>query len=165
MDDVILRRQKSGKEYTLPDIKEGGFRNVGKSMSSRTTDTGISSGNDSQAKMLSSKVYHSREGKSSKQLKDRNTEANASASSTDQKLFSRSNSSASYANNTRDLKGLQSDGKRGSLTKQVSNLNRNRLENPVASGMIPIILSIDWCFCYFIFDSSLFRYVFDRFSI
>lgn len=151
MDDVILPRQKTGKEYTSIDIKEGVFRNVGKSMSSRT-DTGSSSGNDSQAKMLASKVYHLQEGKSSKQLKDRSREANASASSADQKLTSRSNSSPSYANNTRDLKGLQSDGKRGSLTKQVSNLNRNRLENPVVSGMVPIILSIKWYFCYFIFD-------------
>ncbi|XP_024011765.1 remodeling and spacing factor 1 isoform X2 [Eutrema salsugineum] len=128
MDDIIIPRKKTGKEYTSLDIKEGSSGNASR-MSSRTTDAGISSGNDSQAKLFASK-----EGKSSKQLKDRSTEANLSTSSTDQKLTSRSNSSASYANNTRDLKGLQSDGKRGSLTKQVSNLNRNRLENPVASG-------------------------------
>ncbi|CAF2344744.1 unnamed protein product [Brassica napus] len=125
MDDVILPRKKTGKEYTPVDIKEGGLGIVSKSMSSRTTDTGSSSGNDSEAKTLASKV-HSQEGKSSKQLKDRSAEANALAASTDQKLTPRSN--------TRDLKGLQSDGKRGSLTKQVSNLNRNRLENPIASG-------------------------------
>ncbi|WZZ22225.1 hypothetical protein YC2023_123612 [Brassica napus] len=125
MDDVILPRKKTGKEYTPVDIKEGGLGIVSKSMSSRTTDTGSSSGNDSEAKTLASKV-HSQEGKSSKQLKDRSAEANVLAASTDQKLTPRSN--------TRDLKGLQSDGKRGSLTKQVSNLNRNRLENPIASG-------------------------------
>ncbi|KAL0887765.1 hypothetical protein Bca101_011748 [Brassica carinata] len=125
VDDVILSRKKTVKECTPLDIKEGGVGIVSKSMSSRTTDTGSSSGNDSQAKILASKV-HSQEGKSSKQLKDRSTEANASAASTDQKLTPRSS--------TRDLKGLQSDGKRGSLTKQVSNLNRNRLENPIASG-------------------------------
>ncbi|CAH8362217.1 unnamed protein product [Eruca vesicaria subsp. sativa] len=119
MDDVILPRKKTGKEYTPVDVKEGDVGIVSKSMSSRTTGTGSSTGNDSQAKILASKV-HSQEGKSSKQLKDRSTEANASAASTDQKLNSRSS--------------LQSDGKRGSLTKQVSNLNRNRLENPVASG-------------------------------
>ncbi|XP_010420369.1 PREDICTED: uncharacterized protein LOC104705960 [Camelina sativa] len=134
MDDAIHPRQKTGKEYTALEIKEGGFRNVGKSMSSRTTDTGSSSGNDSHAKVLGSKVHHLQEGKSSKQVKDRSTEAKVSASSIDQKLKSRGNSSVSHANNNRDLKGLQSDGKRGSLTKQVSNLNRNRLENPVASG-------------------------------
>ncbi|CAA7051588.1 unnamed protein product [Microthlaspi erraticum] len=128
MDDVIVPRQKTGKEYTSLDRKEGGLRHVGKSMSSRTTDAGNSSGNDSQAKMLPSKTYHSQEGKSSKQLKDRSTEANASASSP------RGNSSASYANSSRDLKGLQSDGRRSSLTKQVSNLNRSRLENSVAFG-------------------------------
>uniref|UniRef100_A0A1J3EGG5 Lysine-specific demethylase 5B n=1 Tax=Noccaea caerulescens TaxID=107243 RepID=A0A1J3EGG5_NOCCA len=132
MDDVIVPRQKTGKEYTSLDRKEGGLRHVGKSMSSRTTDAGSSSGKDSQAKMLPSKIYHSQEGKSSKQLKDRSTEANASASSTDQKLTSRGNLSASYANNSRDLKGLQSDGRRGSLTKQVSNLNR--YHDSVASG-------------------------------
>ncbi|KAL1213056.1 AIPP2-like protein [Cardamine amara subsp. amara] len=132
MDDVILQRQKTGKEYS-PDIKEGGLRNVGKSISSRTADAGNSSGNDSQAKPRASKVNHLQEGKSSKQLKDRSTEANASTFSIDQKLKSRGDSSA---NSTRDLKGLQSDGKRGSLTKQVSNLNRNRLENLVASGDI-----------------------------
>ncbi|XP_013611052.1 PREDICTED: uncharacterized protein LOC106317825 [Brassica oleracea var. oleracea] len=125
MDDVILPKKKTGKEYTPVDIKEGGLGIVSKSMSSRTTDTGSSSGNDSEAKILASKV-HSQEGKSSKQLKDRSAEANASAASTDQKLTPRSS--------TRDLKGLQSDGKRCSLTKQVSNLNRNRLENPIASG-------------------------------
>ncbi|CAH2072587.1 unnamed protein product, partial [Thlaspi arvense] len=133
MEDLILPRKKTVKECTSLDIKEGVSRNVGKSLSSRTTDAGSSSGNDSQAKTLGSKVYHSQEGKSSKQLKDRSTEANAS-SPTDQKLTSRSNSSTSFANNTRDLKGLQPDGKRGGLTKQVSNLNRNRQENLVASG-------------------------------
>ncbi|CAH8271313.1 unnamed protein product [Arabidopsis lyrata] len=134
MDDAIHPRQKTGKEFTALDLKEGGFRNVGKSMPSRTTDAGNSSGNDSQAKLLGSKVYHSQEGKSLKQVKDRNREANASASSIDQKLKSRGNLSVSHANSNRDLKGLQSDGKRGNLTKQVSNLNRNRLENPVVSG-------------------------------
>ncbi|KAG7555514.1 Zinc finger PHD-type [Arabidopsis suecica] len=133
-DDAIHPRQKTGKEYTALDLKEGGFRNVGKSMPSRTTDAGNSSGNDSQTKMLGSKVYHAQEGKSLKQVKDRNREANASASSMDQKLKSRGNTSVSHANNNRDLKGLQSDGKRGNLTKQVSNLHRNRLENPVVSG-------------------------------
>ncbi|KAJ0243653.1 PHD-type domain-containing protein [Hirschfeldia incana] len=122
VDDVILSRKKTVKECTPLDIKDGGVGIVSKSVSSRTTDTGSSSGNESQAKILASKV-HSQEGKSSKQLKDRSTEATASAASTDQKLTSRSS-----------LKGLQSDGKRGSLTKQVSNLNRNRLENPIASG-------------------------------
>lgn len=146
MDDVILPKKKTGKEYTPVDIKEGGLGIVSKSMSSRTTDTGSSSGNDSEAKILASKV-HSQEGKSSKQLKDRSAEANASAASTDQKLTPRSN--------TRDLKGLQSDGKRCSLTKQVSNLNRNRLENPIASGISPFILSISWYF----FGSTLFVYV------
>ncbi|KAF8102952.1 hypothetical protein N665_0189s0006 [Sinapis alba] len=133
VDDVILSRKKTVKECTPLDIKEEGVGIVSKSLSSRTTDTGSSSGNDSQAKVLASKV-HSQEGKSSKQLKDSSTEANASAASTDQKLTSRSSLCASYANSTRDLKGLQSDGKRGSLTKQISNLNRNRLENSVASG-------------------------------
>ncbi|KAL0843186.1 hypothetical protein Bca101_016431 [Brassica carinata] len=133
LDDVILPRKKIGKDTSL-GIKEGGFGNVSKSMSSRTTDTGSSSGNDSQAKMLASKVYHLQEGKSTKQLKDRSTESNAPAAATDQKLTPRSSLGSSYANSTRDLKGLQSDGKRGSLTKQVSNLKRNRLENPVTSG-------------------------------
>nr|CAC01832.1 putative protein [Arabidopsis thaliana] len=113
MDDAIHPRQKTGKEDTALDLKVGGFRNVGKSMPSRTTDAGNSGGSDSQAKMLGSKVYHSQEGKSLKQVKDRNREANASASSIDQKLKSRGNSSVSHANNNRDLKGLQSDGKRG----------------------------------------------------
>ncbi|XP_023637405.1 uncharacterized protein LOC17882505 [Capsella rubella] len=126
MDDAIHPRQKTALE-----LKE---RNIGKSMSSRTTDQGSSSGNDSHTKMIGSKVYHLQEGKSSKQMKDRGTEANVSTSSIDQKLKSRGNSSVSHANNNRDFKGLQSDGKRGSLTKQVSNLNRNRLENPVAAG-------------------------------
>ncbi|KAF8079510.1 hypothetical protein N665_1021s0005 [Sinapis alba] len=132
MDDVIPRK-KIGKDTSL-NIKEGVLGNISKSKLSRTTDTGSSSGNDSKEKMLASKVYHLQEGKSPKQLKDRSTEANALAASTDQKLTSRSSSGASYANSTRDLKGLQSDGKRGSLKKQVSNLNRNRLENPVTSG-------------------------------
>lgn len=147
MDDAIHPRQKTGKEYTALDVKEGGFRNVGKSMSSRNTDAGSSCGNDSPAKMLGSKVYHMQEGKSSKPVKDRSTEANVSASSIDQKLKSRGNSSVSHTNNNRDLKGLQFDGKRGTLTKQLSNLNRNRLENPVVSGMI------------LIFDSSLVGHV------
>ncbi|CAN8236181.1 unnamed protein product [Cochlearia groenlandica] len=119
IDDVIPPRQKAGKEHISLDTKEGGFRSVGKQMSSRTSDTGSS---------------HSQEGKSSNQLKDCSTEANVSASTTDQKLTSRCNSSVAYANNTKDLKGLQSDGKRGSLVKQISNLSRNRKENPVASG-------------------------------
>lgn len=130
---IDVPRKKIGKDTSL-GIKEGVFGNVSKSMSSRTTDTGSSSGNDSQAKMIASKVYHSQEGKSPKQLKDGSTEANAPAASTEQKLTSRSSLGSSYANSTRDLKGLRSDGKRGSLTKQVSNLNRNRLENPVTSG-------------------------------
>lgn len=129
-DDVILPRKKIRKDSSLG--------NLSKSMSSKTTDTGSSNGNDSQAKMLASKVYHSQEGKSPKQLKDRSTEANAPTASTDQKLTPRSSLGSSYANSTRDSKALQSDGKRGSLTKQVSNLNRNRLESPVTSGMIPI---------------------------
>lgn len=158
MDDVIVPRQKTGKEYTSLDRKEGGLRHVGKSMSSRTTDAGSSSGKDSQAKMLPSKIYHSQEGKSSKQLKDRSTEANASASSTDQKLTSRSNLSASYANNSRDLKGLQSDGRRGSLTKQVSNLNR--YHDSVASGMIPITSSINWYFFFFFLSTNWYFYYF-----
>ncbi|CAH8364694.1 unnamed protein product [Eruca vesicaria subsp. sativa] len=132
MDDVILPRKKIRKDTSL-EIKEGVFGNVSKSMLSRT-DTGNSSGNDSQAKMLASKVFQSQDGKSPKQLKDRSTEANAPAASTDQKLTPRSSSGALYANSPRDLKGLQSDGKRGNLTKQVSNLNRNRLENSVTSG-------------------------------
>ncbi|CAN7005622.1 hypothetical protein BRARA_C00734 [Brassica rapa] len=125
-DDVILPRKKIRKDSSLG--------NLSKSMSSKTIDSGSSSGNDSQAKMLASKVYHSQEGKSPKQLKGRSTEANAPAASTDQKLTSRSSLGSSYANSTRDSKGLQSDGKRGSLTKQVSNLNRNRLESSVTSG-------------------------------
>ncbi|XP_013628541.1 PREDICTED: uncharacterized protein LOC106334743 isoform X1 [Brassica oleracea var. oleracea] len=125
-DDVILPRKKIRKDSSLG--------NLSKSMSSKTTDTGSSNGNDSQAKMLASKVYHSQEGKSPKQLKDRSTEANAPTASTDQKLTPRSSLGSSYANSTRDSKALQSDGKRGSLTKQVSNLNRNRLESPVTSG-------------------------------
>ncbi|KAF3510859.1 hypothetical protein F2Q69_00000698 [Brassica cretica] len=125
-DDVILPRKKIRKDSSLG--------NLSKSMSSKTTDTGSSNGNDSQAKMLASKFYHSQEGKSPKQLKDRSTEANAPAASTDQKLSPRSSLGSSYANSTRDSKGLQSDGKRGSLTKQVSNLNRNRLESPVTCG-------------------------------
>lgn len=161
---IDVPRKKIGKDTSL-GIKEGVFGNVSKSMSSRTTDTGSSSGNDSQAKMIASKVYHSQEGKSPKQLKDGSTEANAPAASTEQKLTSRSSLGSSYANSTRDLKGLRSDGKRSSLTKQVSNLNRNRLENPVTSGMIPIILSIYWYFCYAIFHSILFVYVFNHFSI
>lgn len=129
-DDVNLPRKKIRKDSSLG--------NLSKSMSSKTIDSGSSNGNDSQAKMLASKVYHSQEGKSPKQLKDRSTEANGPAASTDHKLTPRSSLGSSYANSTRDSKGLQSDGKRGSLTKQVSNLNRNRLESPVTSGMIPI---------------------------
>jgi len=171
MDDAIHPRQKTGKEDTALDLKVGGFRNVGKSMPSRTTDAGNSGGSDSQAKMLGSKVYHSQEGKSLKQVKDRNREANASASSIDQKLKSRGNSSVSHANNNRDLKGLQSDGKRGNLTKQVSNLSRNRLENSVVSGMILIIfvnklvllllslivLWLDMFWIVLIYEPSLFK--------
>ncbi|CAN8260603.1 unnamed protein product [Cochlearia groenlandica] len=69
--------------------------------------------------------------KGPKQVKDRSTEANPAASTVDQKLISRG---SSYANSARDSKGLQSDGKQGSLTKQGRHLSRNRLEDIVTSG-------------------------------
>ncbi|XP_023641528.1 uncharacterized protein LOC17892999 isoform X2 [Capsella rubella] len=118
VDDVP--RQKTGKDNSSRDIKEGFSRNVGKSMSSRCVDLGSSS-------CIDSKVN------STKQLKDRNTEANPSASTIDQKLISRGSWSSSYAKSPRDLKDLQSDGQQGSLTKQARHLSRNRLEDIVAS--------------------------------
>ncbi|KAG2334070.1 hypothetical protein Bca52824_005250 [Brassica carinata] len=93
-DDVNLPRKKIRKDSSLG--------NLSKSMSSKTIDSGSSNGNDSQAKMLASKVYHSQEGKSPKQLKDRSTEANGPAASTDHKLTPRSSLGSSYANSTRD---------------------------------------------------------------
>ncbi|VVA96265.1 unnamed protein product [Arabis nemorensis] len=72
VEDVMLRRQKTGKESASLDVK------------------------------------------GSKQLKDRSTEANPSASTIDQKLISRGNS-------------------QGSLKKQSRHLSRNRLEDIVAS--------------------------------
>uniref|UniRef100_A0A1J3DZ53 Lysine-specific demethylase 5B n=1 Tax=Noccaea caerulescens TaxID=107243 RepID=A0A1J3DZ53_NOCCA len=112
VDDVMLPRQKTAKENASRDVKEGFSKNVGRSMSTSCNDSKV---------------------KGSKQLKDWSTEANPSASTVDQKLISRGNSSSSYANGARDLKGLQSDAKQGSLSKQARHLSRNRLEDIVAS--------------------------------
>lgn len=134
VDDVMLPRQKTGKESASLDVKEGFSRNVGKSMSTRGIDIGSSSCNDSKVK-------------GSKQLKDRSTESNFSASTVDHKVLPRGNSSISHANSARDLKGFQSDGKQGSLKKQSRHLNRNRLEDIVASGMISTVTVICFLFC------------------
>ncbi|XP_010463720.1 PREDICTED: uncharacterized protein LOC104744372 isoform X1 [Camelina sativa] len=120
VDDVMLPRQKTGKDNSSLDLKEGFSRNVGKSMSSRCIDVGSSSCYDSKVN-------------GTKQLKDRSIEANPSASTIDQKLISRGRSSSSYAKSPRDLKDLESDGQQGSLTKQARHLSRNRLEDIVAS--------------------------------
>lgn len=122
----MLSLQKTGKENSSLDVKEGFSRNVGKSMS--YIDVGSSSCNDSNVN-------------GSKQMKDRSTEAKPSASTIDHKLISRSNPSSSYAKSPRDLKDLQSAGKQGSLTKQARHLSRNRVEDIVASGTISTIIS------------------------
>ncbi|XP_024015604.1 uncharacterized protein LOC18023479 isoform X2 [Eutrema salsugineum] len=120
VDDDMLLRQKIGKENASL-VKEGFSRIVGKSTSARCIGVGSSSCKDSKVK-------------GSKQLKDRSTEANPSASTVDQQLISRGHSSISYANNARDLQGMQSDGKQGSLKKQARHRSQNRLEDIVASG-------------------------------
>ncbi|CAA7038526.1 unnamed protein product [Microthlaspi erraticum] len=112
VDDVMLPRHKTVKENASHDVKEGFSKNAGRSISTSWNDSKL---------------------KGSKQLKDWSTEANPSASTVDPKLISRGNSSSSFANGARDLKGLQPDGKQGSLSKQARHLSRNRQEDIVAS--------------------------------
>ncbi|XP_059435246.1 uncharacterized protein LOC132168162 isoform X4 [Corylus avellana] len=152
VDEVVLQKQKGGREYTSIDTKEGPARIISKSMSFKYANTGRTNAPESKVRMLSSKFTHLQDPKGLKQAKERGTferkilskldrplVSSATGSTTvstpkvDQKLTSRGETSLpSFVSNNRESKVVQSDGK-SSLSKVTSSLGRKGVEVPVTS--------------------------------
>ncbi|XP_058206469.1 uncharacterized protein LOC131319981 isoform X4 [Rhododendron vialii] len=153
-DEVVLQKQKSARESTSIDIKEGPVRSIGKSMSFKSVNPGRLNPSESKVKMLSPKFSHGHDVKGSKQAKERNllerknsfkTErsmvgsvtGNATVSTLrgDKKVapYGESYSLTSVSNN-HEPKGVQSDRKLSTLSKSNSLVTRRGSEMPVPLG-------------------------------
>lgn len=154
LDEVVLQKQKSARESTSIDIKEGPVRLIGKSTSFKSVNPGRLNPSESKVKMLSPKFSHGQDVRGSKQAKERNllerrnsfkTERSMVGSVTGNAAVSMlkgDKKGASYGencthtsvSNNQESKGVQSDRKSSTLSKSNSLVTRRGSEMPVPLG-------------------------------
>ncbi|XP_043694690.1 uncharacterized protein LOC122645453 isoform X2 [Telopea speciosissima] len=152
IQDDVPPKQKLAKEVAANDSKKDGIvKTLGKSMSFKTTLTGRSNATEAKVKMLPSHLNRTGDLRGIKQAKERNLverrssfkldrplgcspTALSSVSNTkaDQKTPSRAETMPSHssANNYRDLKAVQPDGKLNASMKPSSLLGNRGTESP-----------------------------------
>ncbi|XVE62322.1 hypothetical protein DITRI_Ditri06bG0108900 [Diplodiscus trichospermus] len=149
VDEVVLQKQKSAREYASLDSKEEPARMMGKSMSFKSSNSGRSNAaGESKFKMLSSKSTHVQDLKGLKQAKERislerknfskldRASSIVSTPKVDQKQTPRTDTNShSSAINNRETKVVQSDAKQSSLSRSTSTLARKGVDNAVSTAV------------------------------
>ncbi|XP_038998135.1 uncharacterized protein LOC120123285 isoform X1 [Hibiscus syriacus] len=159
VDEVILQKQKSYREYESLDSREEFGRMMDKSLSFKSTNSGKLNTEESKFKRLSSKHLHVQDQKGSKidseqislerksSSKLDHSGSTVSIPKVDKKLTPRADLIFhSSASNYKETKAAQSDGKQSTLSKSTSNLDREGVESAVTSDVV--VPSTDGCISF-----------------
>lgn len=156
LDEVVLQKQKSARESTSIDIKEGPVRLIGKSTSFKSVNPGRLNPSESKVKMLSPKFSHGQDVRGSKQAKERNLLERRNSFKTERSMVgsvtgnaavsmlkgdkkgasSGENCTHTSVSNNQESKGVQSDRKSSTLSKSNSLVTRRGSEMPVPLGIV-----------------------------
>ncbi|KAE8664120.1 RING/FYVE/PHD zinc finger superfamily protein, putative isoform 2 [Hibiscus syriacus] len=148
VDEVVLQKCKSAREHASLDSKEEPARQMGKSTSFKSGNSGRLNAGESNFKLLSSKYPHVQDLKGLKQVKERMSLERKKISKldqssptivtpkVDQKQTPRADvTSHSSAINHRETKAVQSDGRPNTLSRSTSSLARKGVGNAVSSAV------------------------------